>query len=382
MIELNKNSKKIIEQIIRQGAISQNEIANQIQINRSIVSKEIVNLEKQQLITIMSDKNKKIIRFNHELANTIIIEIDRYFISASLTTALGYNLKRLAVKLDVLNVTDLFNVLEETVDQLIANSTKPIIGIGFAVHGIVDLNNNIKYAPNTNWNDLNLKTAFEKKYNIYTTVLNVANVTTYTEKLFHSDEINSLLTININSGVGAGFIHHNEMFIGTNGYSLEFGHFQLLGCNNKCDCGSIGCLETEISYPNLIRKMEQNGIKNPSIDQFINLYNQGNSQIIKLYDEYIDILAYGIRNLFLIVDPSQVIINCKIINALPKSIEILKAKIHSPLINYVNIESSHLNSATRCLGLAVIITEKYLQLNNINLYQSKTAILKSYQEKS
>ncbi len=378
MIDLNKNSKKIIAKIISEGSISQNEIAHKINVNRSIVSKEIVHLEQQKLINITSDKNKKIISFNDKLSNTIIIEIDRYFITASLTTMLGYNIKQIEVPLDILNVADLFTAIENVIDKLIALSKVEIIGIGIAVHGIVDANHNIRYAPNTNWNDLNLQNALEKKYAIYTTVVNVANVTAYTEKLFSSPDIGSLLSININSGVGAGFIYNNEIFIGTNGYSLEFGHFKLLGCEKKCDCGNTGCLETEISYPNLIKKMEEIGIENASIDTFITLYNQGNPKITAIYDEYLEILAYGVRNLFLIIDPSQVVINCKIINSIPKSIEILKAKIHSPLINYVNIKSSNLTSTTRCLGLAAIITKRHLNLKTINLDIVKKQIINSY----
>lgn len=375
---LNKNTTLILENIIENGNVSQNEIANQTDINRSIVSKEVAILEKTNLIKVTSDKNKKVLSFNHKFANTILIEIDRYFIHAFLNTSLGYNLKKISININVVEVSDLFTYIEKVIDEFIARSKTPIIGIGFAVHGIVEHDHIISYAPNTKWNNLDLKAVIEKKYDIFTTVLNVANVSALTESAITESKDNTLVSINIHSGVGAGMILNNQLYIGSKGHSLEIGHFQLLGHNKECDCGCSGCLETEISYPRLIDKMEDLDIEDASIDTFIKLYNEGNADIIALYDTYISLLAFGIRNLYLVIDPDVLKINCEIFHKIPKSVEILKSKINSSIISGTNITISRLDSSTRCLGLSTQITKGYLGLDIINLYNSRQEFIKSY----
>ncbi len=381
-LKLNKNSISIIENIIKNGKISQNEIANQTNINRSIVSKEIPMLEKLKLIKIKNVKNKKFISFNHKFANTILIEIDRYFIHGFLNTSLGYSIKKKSIETDILEVSDLFKNVEEIIDEFIKVSKVPVIGIGIAVHGIVEHNHMISYAPNTKWNNLNLKSVFEEKYDIFTTIINVANVSAITENIISPNPNLSLASVSVHSGVGAGLILKNKLYTGSNGRSLEIGHLNIKGDSKKCDCGGTGCLETEISYPRIIDKMTDLNIKNPSIETFINLYKKGNKDIIKLYEEYIELLSIGISNLYLIIDPDILKINCEIFRSIPKSVEILKSKIHSSIINQTNITISKLNSSTRCLGLSVEITRYFLGLDFINIYTQRSKFIDSYNKKN
>ncbi|MFV0254865.1 MAG: ROK family protein [Erysipelotrichaceae bacterium] len=377
-IDLNNNCRAIIECIIKYNEISQNEIANKTKINRSIVSKEMINLKKMNLIKIEPIKNKNVISFNHKFSNTIIIEIDRYFIHAFLNTSLGYNIEMASYKIDVLDVVTLFSKLEMIIDEFIDKATHSIIGIGIAVHGIVDKQHSIRFAPNTDWNNLNLKSSLENKYNIFTTVVNVANVTAVSEAAIADLNDESLLSVTVHSGVGAGFIFNDKLFIGDSGYSLELGHFGLWNHESLCSCGSKGCLETEISYPQLINKMIDQGIEDASIDKLVQLYNENNEIILPIYNEYLSYLAYGLRNLFLIIDPAIIKINCQILQQIPKSIEILKTKIYSPIIKYQELSVSNLNSATRMFGLSIILCQGYLNLSKINMYNSKKELLKSY----
>lgn len=74
-LTLNKNKKIILQTIIEHSEVSQNEIAKLTDMNRSIVSKELSSLKDTNIIISKSDKNKNLIRFNHELYNTILVEM-------------------------------------------------------------------------------------------------------------------------------------------------------------------------------------------------------------------------------------------------------------------------------------------------------------------
>ena len=48
------------------------------------------------------------------------------------------------------------------------------------------------------------------------------------------------------SGIGAGFVVAGGLLEGVAGYAGELGH-TYVGGTGPCHCGSVGCLETEVS---------------------------------------------------------------------------------------------------------------------------------------
>lgn len=57
----------------------------------------------------------------------------------------------------------------------------------------------------------------------------------------------NILFLNYSWGVGVGIISNGRLYYGKSGYSGEFGHSPLFDNEVLCQCGKMGCLETEIS---------------------------------------------------------------------------------------------------------------------------------------
>ena len=61
----------------------------------------------------------------------------------------------------------------------------------------------------------------------------------------------------LGSGVGTGIIIGDEPYLGSRGLPGEVGHLIVEEEGERCSCGSIGCLETVVSTPSILRRFRQ-----------------------------------------------------------------------------------------------------------------------------
>lgn len=57
------------------------------------------------------------------------------------------------------------------------------------------------------------------------------------------------------SGIGGGVVSGGHLLAGRDGYAAEFGHVLVNSTGARCQCGSIGCLETEVNFQRLARSL-------------------------------------------------------------------------------------------------------------------------------
>ncbi len=97
----------------------------------------------------------------------------------------------------------------------------------------------------------------------------------------------NFLCVTVGTGVGAGLVHNGSVFRGARNYAGEIGHFLVNETASiKCGCGRVGCLEKEISGPDLARKWRE---RNPdsliTAEQIARLAHEGDSNAIALFRE-------------------------------------------------------------------------------------------------
>ncbi|MEN9919322.1 MAG: N-acetylglucosamine repressor [Bacteroidota bacterium] len=71
------------------------------------------------------------------------------------------------------------------------------------------------------------------------------------------DEEQNILFLNYSYGVGTGIITDGKLYYGKSGYSGEFGHSAIFDNHTLCQCGKLGCLETEVSGWSLVEQFKQ-----------------------------------------------------------------------------------------------------------------------------
>jgi predicted NBD/HSP70 family sugar kinase len=70
------------------------------------------------------------------------------------------------------------------------------------------------------------------------------------------DDEQNIIFVNYSWGVAIGIIADGKLYYGKSGYSGEFGHSTIFDNNLMCQCGKLGCLETEISGWSLVNQFK------------------------------------------------------------------------------------------------------------------------------
>lgn len=125
-----------------------------------------------------------------------------------------------------------------------------IIGIGIGVPGFVDVEKGfIDELVNVGWKNVNLKQDLEKKVGVPVFVDNDANLAALGEVWQGAAKgVNNAICVTIGTGIGGGIIINGLVYHGKNAMAGEIGHLPINpNSGRKCNCGKVGCLETEAS---------------------------------------------------------------------------------------------------------------------------------------
>lgn len=146
-------------------------------------------------------------------------------------------------------------------ERLTAQNGALLAGIGIGCPGQVDRKSGIvKNAVNLGWREINLKEEIQNRLSANTPVFirkdadaNLLGEFFYGAAKGYSD----IVYICIGSGLGCSIISDGRLVAGATGTAGGIGHIYLEGNKEICTCGLIGCAETLISGPGLVKRMEK-----------------------------------------------------------------------------------------------------------------------------
>ena len=125
-----------------------------------------------------------------------------------------------------------------------------IVGLGLALHGIVDNKEGISvFSPHFRWRELNIKELLEKLYKMPIIVENDVRAMAIAEHEFgNAEKLNSFVMLYISNGIGSSIVIDGKPFEGNTYSAGEIGHYVVKeNSTTKCSCGKYGCLEAEFS---------------------------------------------------------------------------------------------------------------------------------------
>jgi len=129
----------------------------------------------------------------------------------------------------------------------------PYVGIG--VPGLLNCNNNqIVYANNLNWRNVDLIPIFRSEWDVPVHLANDADVAALAE--VHAGaarEYDHAIMVTLGTGVGGGLIFNKQLYTGGDGFGTEPGHIIIVSGGEACTCGLRGCFEAYSSVTALIR---------------------------------------------------------------------------------------------------------------------------------
>ena len=128
--------------------------------------------------------------------------------------------------------------------SLIAQATRPVLGVGVGSPGVIDAKGTVLQAPNRDWYDLPLAATLTVELGVPVHVANDADTAALGEYTFGGAAGSGLLVLTVGQGVGVP-LDERDGSIGSP-----------LGAPLPCACGRSGCLETLLSVPALRRRIQ------------------------------------------------------------------------------------------------------------------------------
>ena len=184
-----------------------------------------------------------------------------------------------------------------------------ILGIGAAIPGLVRARDGmVRLAPHLRWVDEPFAAELESATGVRVFAANDANLGTRAESIFGAGRGGSdLIYLNGGaSGIGGGIISGGRALTGVEGYAGEFGHTLVSTQGERCHCGAVGCLETEVRRDRLVALT---GLADVDSDELEAALLAGDSPEIRAEVlRQVEFLGIALRNAINILNPNAIVL--------------------------------------------------------------------------
>jgi predicted NBD/HSP70 family sugar kinase len=373
-----ENKTLVLELIMNQFPISRADTAQTLGLNKGTVSSLVSELLEEQLIyesgpgESSGGRRPIMLLFNKDAGYSIGIDMGVNYIYGVLTDLLGNIILEKKILHNNHVYEDALGQVQNLINHLInlaPSSPYGIIGIGIGAPGIVNTEGEVLLAPNLGWRNISLQLDLEALFNIPVIVENEANAGAYGEKKFGVGiDSDNLIYISAGIGIGAGIIMNNELYKGTKGYSGEVGHMSIDFNGTQCRCGNNGCWELYASEQYVIaraRELEVLTKTDNSLEEIIELAENGHVDAAGLFKEIGKNLGLGIINIIHAFNPKQIIIG----NRLAAAKDLITQEVQQTIRKYtlpfhqtdIIISFSNLNLPSTALGVSAFSVENFLK---------------------
>lgn len=201
------------------------------------------------------------------------------------------------------------NIIEPINKLIYDHREKTLLGIGISLAANVDRKSGvIKNWPNHPlWNGFPIRDYLKGKFSVPIIIEDDANCGLLGEYAsLNTDNIKNLVYICIGTGVGCGLMLNGILYTGENGFAGELGHVCLHSYNTICTCGNVGCLQSIISGPAILKKYNHITEQNYSGMEVVS--NKFDPVVKECYEETICALSKSIYNISMLLDVSNFVI--------------------------------------------------------------------------
>lgn len=205
------------------------------------------------------------------------------------------------------------------------------------------------------------------------------------------------LYVHVGSGVGMGIVIGGRIIRGHGSMAGQLGHIRVTDRGTMCACGSRGCLQTLVTVPAIIHRVEQavaDGVLSlltrPStataspliFEQIIEGARHGDKLALNILEETGEYLGIALASLINIFNPGLVIVGGEIEVAGEILLDFTRRATRRHAIpqfyEIVRIELTHLQEANAAaLGGATLVLDRLFSLDSISVDHSAGALPRS-----
>lgn len=247
------NKSILLNRLMKQSPISRAALSEQTGLNKGTVSSLVQELRDEYFVEELgpgpSSGGRKpvMLHFNQHAGLAVGIDLGVNYLLTVLTDLTGHIIQRIYEPLSEYDFTRVSQKMINHTEQLVQQappSPYGLIGIGVGVPGMIGEDGNILFAPNLEWQHVDLKHVLHDHFQVPVSVDNEAHAGAIGEKQFGAGiNISNLIYISVGVGIGTGIIIDDKIYRGSLGISGEMGHFSIDVNGKKCRCGNNGCWE-------------------------------------------------------------------------------------------------------------------------------------------
>jgi predicted NBD/HSP70 family sugar kinase len=240
------------------------------------------------------------------------------------------------------------------------------LGVGVSVPGVVRRDDGFVHeAPNLAWREVALGSRLVTVLKVPVQVANDAELGALAEHVRgDARNVDDLVYISGDKGVGGGVISDGRPLRGTRGYVGELGHLVVRPGGRPCYCGSRGCWETEVGEAALCRAL---GLPEDTPRGVVvaELRSLATAPLPGPLDEFTEWLVTGLVTVVNMMAPELVVLG-DLFTALPPAVVgEARAQVHerslvSRAVGGTRIETSPLGRDAKLVGAAELAFEPIL----------------------
>jgi N-acetylglucosamine repressor len=246
------NERLVVRTLYDLGPISRAEVARLTGLTRTTVSDVVTTLLDDGVVREIGrgpssgGKAPILLQVDDDARLVVGLDLGEEHFAGSLVNLRGDIRRTVELAVDGRDGDDALELVFNLLDQLLADSTAPLLGIGIGTPGLVDSRTGtIRRAVNLDWRDLPLGAIIAERFGVPVNVANDSQAAALAEYTYAGgDRVPNLIAIRVGRGVGAGLILRGALFQGDGSGAGEIGHVVVDDGGARCRCGRIGCLET------------------------------------------------------------------------------------------------------------------------------------------
>lgn len=183
------------------------------------------------------------------------------------------------------------------------------VGVGVAVPGLVSTTDgSVTLAPHLGWQDAPVAAPLASALGLEVVVVNDAFAGAVAESRYGAGRgLADLVYLNGSaSGIGGGVLVGGRALRGAHGYGGELGHTVVNAAGTRCDCGRIGCLETEVAQQPLLSLLGADGGSADDLDKL--LPGSTDPAVRAEVERQVEWLGVALGNFVHVFDPEAIVL--------------------------------------------------------------------------
>ncbi|WP_087974248.1 ROK family transcriptional regulator [Oceanobacillus rekensis] len=370
------NKTNVLNKIRTSEPISRAQIAKDTKLTPPTVSsivKELINqglVRESELGVSKGGRKPTMLLINSNAFYVIGVDAGPETVECILADLSGEIYERTSSKLkNSISNDEFITILKENIYRLLqfsATNQDKIIGVGVAMHGVVDVDSGTSLiAPNLNLKNIPIKAELEQEFNLTIKVENDARAMALGESWFggHGD-LDSMVAVNIGRGVGSGMVISGKLYHGAQDIAGEIGHMTIDINGGICECGNRGCLQTFVSGDAIAKqaskKIEDEAISRALTGKKVYEYAQNGDKVcIDILQETGMVIGIGLTNLIHLINPSKIVLGGGVLKSekfiLPVIKQTIQERALTPQAKETEVAVSTLGDDATLLGAVSLL---------------------------